>query len=85
MSAVILNFPRHHEIKKLITQNKLLGMNFTSQRLDELESAISCIRKTHGKFNPEHFEIVLKYIEHDWLPSDIPVLLPRPSALEGLN
>ena len=45
-----------------------------------IKEAISAVRKTHGVFLELHFNAVIQLLAHDWLPSDIPVLLPAPAS-----
>jgi hypothetical protein len=34
------------------------------------------IRRKKGAFNQSHFKAILKFLEFEWLPQDIPILLP---------
>ncbi len=79
ISALILNFPRHYEIRKLMVEHNLAVGDFSNEILTEIEQAILAIRKTHGLFDITHFKQILRLLDHDWLPEDIPVLLPPPS------
>lgn len=79
ISALIINFPRHYEVKKLIVKHNLAIEEFSNEMLVEIEQAILAIRKTHGLFDTKSFKPILTLLEHDWLPEDIPVLLPPPS------
>ncbi len=78
ISALIIDFPRHYEVKMLIAENNLVIEEFSNEILVEIEHAISAIRKAHGLFNTSHFKPILEFLEHDWLPEDIPMLLPQP-------
>lgn len=61
----------------LIVENNLVIEEFSNEMLVEIEHAISAIRKTHGLFETRHFKPILTLLDHDWLPEDIPVLLPE--------
>lgn len=62
-----------------MVEHNLTIDDFSSEVLIEIEQAISAIRKTHGLFDAKNFKQILRLLEHDWLPEDIPVLLPPPS------
>jgi len=62
-----------------MVEHNLTIDDISSEVLVEIEQAISAIRKTHGLFDTRHFKPILTLLDHDWLPEDIPVLLPPPS------
>jgi len=84
MSGVIVNFPQHYEVKKLMIEHNLAENDFSSEKLTEIEQAISAVRRTHGLFEPRHFNALITLLNHDWLPEDIPVLLPEPSLFNTI-
>ncbi len=70
----IIEFPLYREVDSLIIQ-----YNLSDEKLDKplVREAIFEIRKTHGIFREHHLSIIIQLLNHDWLPSDIPVLLPN--------
>ena len=78
MSGKIIYFPKYNEVKKLMQANNMNSENYSDEMLISIEQAIFSVRKTHGRFDARHFNAVITLLEHDWLPSDIPVLLPEP-------
>jgi hypothetical protein len=78
MSGFIINFPKHNEVKKLMQAKKINSEDYSDEMLTSIEQAIFAVRYTHGLFEPRRFNAVITLLEHDWLPSDIPFLLPEP-------
>ncbi len=74
----VIAFPKYNEIDFLINRYRITDMSIDKSLVRE---AIIEIRKVHGVFQKRHFEAVVQLLEHDWLPSDIPVLLPSPMCL----
>jgi hypothetical protein len=72
----VIAFPKYIEVDFLINK-----YNLTDNIIDKtlIREAIAEIRKVHGLFQEHHFNAVIQLLEHDWLPSDIPVLLPCPA------
>jgi len=78
MSGLIIYFPKYNEVKKLMKANTMNSENYSSEMLLSIEQTIFAVRKTYGRFDARHFNTVMTLLDHDWLPSDIPVLLPEP-------
>ena len=69
----VVAFPLYIEIDSLMSK-----YNITDDMLDKslVRKAIVEVRKVHGAFKEHHFCAIIQLLNHDWLPSDIPVLLP---------
>ncbi len=73
----IIVFPELFEVELLM---KKYGIKENDIDKQLVKLAITEIRKTHGVFQERHFKAVVQLLAHDWLPTDIPVLLPPPTA-----
>jgi len=73
----VIAFPKYIEVDSLLMKYNIIDSNVEKKLIKE---AISAVRKTHGVFLELHFNAVIQLLAHDWLPSDIPVLLPAPAS-----
>jgi hypothetical protein len=77
----VIAFPEYTEVDLLLKKYKIVDSDVEKPLIKE---AISAIRRTHGVFEYRLFEPLIQLLEHDWLPSDIPILLPAPTSLCGI-
>jgi len=73
----VIAYPQFVEVDFLL--NKYDQKNKNVDKL-QIKTAIAQVRKTHGVFQEQHFKAVVQLLANDWLPTDIPVLLPPPTA-----
>ncbi|WP_019030063.1 hypothetical protein [Colwellia piezophila] len=73
----VIAFPRYCEVELLMNRYGIKNNDIDKQLV---KVAITEVRKTHGVFQERHFKAVVQLLAHDWLPTDIPVLLPPPTA-----
>jgi len=73
----VIAFPKYIEVDSLLMKYNIIDSNVEKKLIKE---AISAVRKTHGAFQERHFMSIIQLLAHDWLPSDIPVLLPAPAS-----
>jgi len=78
----ILTFPKNAETIKLLLEQHIDPTIFETPFLDNITKSISHIRKTHGSLTKTHIKPIIQLLEHDWLPSDIPILLPEPFIIK---
>jgi hypothetical protein len=76
MKKNIIHFPKFREIEKLCTVNKIDFTLLSNEQREMIYETILNIRRKKGAFNQSHFKAILKFLEFDWLPQDIPILLP---------
>lgn len=74
-------FPEYTEVDLLLKKYGVVDSDVDKALVKE---AIAAIRRTHGVFEYRLFEPLIQLLEHDWLPSDIPILLPAPTSLCGI-
>lgn len=74
----VFAFPAYNEVDLLLKKYNVIDCDVDKLLVKE---AIAAIRKTHGLFEYRLFEPVIELLAHDWLPSDIPILLPAPTSL----
>ncbi len=74
----VIAFPEYNEVDLLLKKYNIIDSDVDKALVKE---AIAAIRRTHGIFQERHFRAIVQLLEHDWLPSDIPVLLPAPTSL----
>lgn len=72
----VIVFPAYNEVDLLLKKYHIVDSDIDKTLVKD---AIIAIRKTHGVFQERHFKAVIQLLEHQWLPSDIPVLLPAPT------
>lgn len=72
----VIAFPQYIEVNELLRKHNVVTDNIDKEHIRQ---TIDEIRQSHGVFQEKHFVTVLTLLSHDWLPSDIPVLLPRRS------
>ncbi|MGK0270785.1 MAG: hypothetical protein ACI88H_001435 [Cocleimonas sp.] len=72
----VIAYPQFVEVNFLLNKYDLKNNSIDKSLI---KSAITEVRKTHGVFQERHFKAVVQLLVHDWLPSDIPVLLPSPT------
>lgn len=74
----VITLPEYKEVDLLLNKYNIIDSD-----VDKLlvKKAIAAIRRTHGVFEYRLFEPLIQLLEHDWLPSDIPILLPAPTSL----
>jgi hypothetical protein len=74
----VIAFPKYNEVDFLLSKYNSSDIDIDKSLVRE---AILEIRKVHGLLNETHFTAIIQLLEHQWLPSDIPVLLPEPNSL----
>lgn len=72
----VIAFPEYFEVELLLKRYSVKDNNIDKSLI---KAAIFEIRKTNGLFEEHRFMAVIELLEHDWLPTDIPVLLPSPN------
>lgn len=74
----VITLPEYKEVDLLLNKYNIIDSD-----VDKLlvKKTIAAIRRTHGIFQERHFEPLIQLLAQDWLPSDIPVLLPAPTSL----
>jgi hypothetical protein len=81
MKINVIAYPQFIEVDSLLNKYQITDVSIDKSLIRE---AIFEIRQTHGVFQKNQFKAVVSLLEHDWLPSDIPVLLPEPTSLCGV-
>ncbi len=73
----VIEFPEYTEVDLLLNK-----YNITDSDVDKalIKEAIGAIRRSYGVFEYRLFKPLIQLLEHDWLPSDIPILLPAPAS-----
>ncbi len=74
----VITYPQFVEVDFLLNKYHLKKVIVDKAIIKE---SINCIRKANGTFEESHFKAVIQLLENEWLPNDIPVLLPPPSQI----
>ncbi len=73
----VIAFPEFFEVDTLIKKYGIKDNDIDKQLV---KVAIAQVIKAHGVFQYRHFKAVVQLLANDWLPTDIPALLPSPTV-----
>jgi hypothetical protein len=82
VNATILLFPKNRETKNLLTEQNINPDDYDEGFLNNITESVRCIRRTHGSLIKSHIKPIIELLEHHWIPSDIPVILPEPFIIK---